>query len=226
MISKDGYGIVERTHMTGGSRLHESAFHHRQHESGELRAVRLCWQCVSGRIQPTLHTARPLSEIPIDERTRVGFAVADFQGQVADRTSHAALMLGHPGPVVFEQDEHTLERIRRRRFGRCHHHGLQIAERKFQHLHQQIVLAGQEVVHAAGIHSGLAQNRRDTGCVVPLLVKELERRAQQPIARLDGRVRVGLSDHSSNLNDRSNPGQGQDVMRGYNVRVSLAAGAL
>jgi hypothetical protein len=55
------------------------------------------------------------------------------------------------------------------------------------------------MIHAAGIDTGLSQNRRDASGVIALLVEELESGFQQPFASFW----LGLNNHSTILSDRS-----------------------
>ena len=112
-------------------------------------------------------------------------AVADLERQIADRATHAALVRADPLAILIQQHEHALERIDGRRLGRPHDHRLEIVERELEHLQEQVVLAREEVIHAAGIDAGLAQDRGDACRVITLLVEELKRRLQQTLARLE-----------------------------------------
>ena len=97
--------------------------------------------------------------------------VADLEREIADRATHTALVRADPFPVLVQEDEHAFDRVDGCGFGRSHHHRLEIVERELEHLQKQIVLAREEVIHAAGVDAGLAQDRRDTRGVVALLVK-------------------------------------------------------
>src|SRR5882724_1582469 len=102
MIAEHSYRVVKRSQIIRGAGLHQSAFHYRQDEARQLGAIYIRGQPITGLHQPTLDTAGPVFEIPMDQTSRVEIAVADFERQVPDRTPHPAAMPHHTVAILIE----------------------------------------------------------------------------------------------------------------------------
>src|SRR5690242_5818924 len=81
VIAQHGDGIVEWREIARRARLHETAFHHRQHEARETPMVDALWQTPVA-VEPRGHAVGPILEIPVNEGASARVAVAHFERHV------------------------------------------------------------------------------------------------------------------------------------------------
>src|SRR5439155_7508524 len=145
----------------------------REHELGQLLAIKFGGQAIACLIKPATDEASPVVEVAVDERTRLGKIVSHFQRQLADRTTHAAGKVLHAFTIPLQQSKDALNGIFDA-FDMCHHARMKLFQREFQDAAKQSFFAGEEVIKAAAVDFRFAEDCGNAGGVITLLVEEPE----------------------------------------------------
>ena len=139
------------------ARLHDRAFHCREHEFGETVDIEIRRQPVAGCFETGAHCTDPAGEIQRQQLAHGRIGLMQFQREAADRAAVLAFGLQQRAAIAGEQGEDLVDRIIDALPGRLQQHRIDAVAIRVEHGQQQVLLARKEVVEAAAVHvSGLA----------------------------------------------------------------------
>jgi hypothetical protein len=152
-------GGVERLQAPGGTRLHHRSFHHDKNEAGQLARVGAGGEAAGSRRQPRRDSCAPVPEILVDLFSQSGIAVPDLEREVPDGAAEGTARDLEPFAVHVEKRENPFDRIVRRGFRLFEDVRSKSIDVFVEDRSEQILLARKEVVQAAAVDLGFAQDR-------------------------------------------------------------------
>ena len=113
-------------------------------------------------------------------------SVAEFKGEVADRTPHCKAVGREPLSVLFQEDEYALDGVLGLGFHGGHDDGVEEAGVSLKDADEEGLFAGKRVVQRPRVDPRFPQDRGDTCRVKPLLVEEPRGGLEDAVLRVDG----------------------------------------